>query len=199
MNYVALSNISEAAVWGTADKYLRNIVEPEDYGDYILPFTVLARLEGILAPTKQQVLEMAAISQAKGESREMLDWQVETRFDLAFNNTSPFDLQVIASVDDHPLESLYAYLDGFSSNMQDVWTRFKFKEHAETLDSANRLWPVIKHFATLVPKMTLEAMPDAQMGDLFEDIMYRAFNTKGKNAGAFYTCLLYTSPSPRDS
>ena len=187
MNYVALNNISEAAVWGTADKYLRNIVEPEDYGDYILPFTVLARLEGILAPAKQEVLEMAATSQAKGESREMLDWQVETRFDLAFNNTSPFDLQVIASVDDHPLESLYAYLDGFSSNMQDVWTRFKFKEHAETLDNANRLWPVIKHFATLVPKMTPEAMPDAQMGDLFEDIMYRAFNTKGKNAGAFYT------------
>ena len=32
-------------VWDTADKYLRNIVDEEDYGDYILPFTVLRRLE----------------------------------------------------------------------------------------------------------------------------------------------------------
>ncbi|MDK8890279.1 N-6 DNA methylase [Corynebacterium macclintockiae] len=55
----------------------------------------------------------------------------------------------------------------------------------KTLDSASRLWPVVKHFATI--DMSMEALPDAKMGDLFEHVMYKAFDTKGKAAGAFYT------------
>ncbi len=54
-----------------------------------------------------------------------------------------------------------------------------------TFDQAGRLWPMVKHFSTI--DMSVEALPNAQMGDLFEHVMYRAFNTKGKAAGAFYT------------
>ena len=51
--------LNQSVVWNTADKYLRSIVEPEDYGDYILPLTVLRRLECILTPTKDKVVELA--------------------------------------------------------------------------------------------------------------------------------------------
>ena len=44
-------------VWDTADKFLRNVVEPQEYGDYILPFTVLRRLECLLEETKPEVVE----------------------------------------------------------------------------------------------------------------------------------------------
>ena len=49
---MSTTDLNQSVVWATADKYLRSIVEPEDYGDYILPLTVLRRLECILAPTK---------------------------------------------------------------------------------------------------------------------------------------------------
>ena len=55
----------------------------------------------------------------------------------------------------------------------------------KTLDSASRLWQAVKHFAGI--DMSIEALPDTQMGDLFEHIMYKSFDTKGKAAGAFYT------------
>ena len=70
-------------------------------------------------------------------------------------------------------------------SVRDVWDAFDFAVKMKTLDSASRLWPVVKHFATI--DMSMEALPDAQMGDLFEHVMYKAFDTKGKAAGAFYT------------
>ena len=37
----ATVNVLERAVWQTADDFLRLIVPAENYGDYIIPFTVL--------------------------------------------------------------------------------------------------------------------------------------------------------------
>ena len=65
---MSTANLNQSVVWNTADKYLRSIVEPEDYGDYILPLTVLRRLECILAPTKDQVLELVSSLHADGVS-----------------------------------------------------------------------------------------------------------------------------------
>lgn len=56
----------QTVVWNTADKFLRCIVEPEDYGDYILPLTVLRRLECILAPPKDEALDLVSQLQSEG-------------------------------------------------------------------------------------------------------------------------------------
>lgn len=55
------------AVWETADKYLRNVVEPEVYGDYIMPLLVLRRLEATLAPKKQAILDLVKQETNDGE------------------------------------------------------------------------------------------------------------------------------------
>ncbi|WKS58549.1 type I restriction-modification system subunit M [Corynebacterium accolens] len=160
-------------------------MEPEDYGDYILPLTVLRRLECILAPTKDQVLKLVSSLHADGVSEAYMDWEVQSQFGLSFYNRSELDLTRIAETDDHVYDSLMDYVGAFSQSVRDIWDAFDFGVKMSTLDQAGRLWPVIKHFSTI--DMSLEALPDAQMGDLFENVMYRAFNTKGKAAGAFYT------------
>ncbi|WP_034974294.1 type I restriction-modification system subunit M [Corynebacterium jeikeium] len=182
---MSTAELNQSAVWNTADKFLRSIVEPEDYGDYILPMTVLRRLECILAPTKDEVLDLVWSLQEEGLSDEMIDWEVQARFGLSFYNSSRLDLTRIAQLDDHVYEALMDYVGAFSASIRDVWDAFDFTVKMKTLDSASRLWPVIKHFATI--DMSMEALPDAQMGDLFEHVMYKAFDTKGKAAGAFYT------------
>ena len=182
---MSTANLNQSVVWNTADKYLRSIVEPEDYGDYILPLTVLRRLECILAPTKDQVLELISSLHADGVSEAYMDWEVQSQFGLSFYNRSELDLTRIAETDDHVYDSLMDYVGAFSQSVRDIWDAFDFGVKMSTLDQAGRLWPVIKHFSTI--DMSLEALPDAQMGDLFENVMYRAFNTKGKAAGAFYT------------
>ncbi|WP_297666706.1 class I SAM-dependent DNA methyltransferase [uncultured Corynebacterium sp.] len=182
---MSTAELNQSAVWNTADKFLRSIVEPEDYGDYILPMTVLRRLECILAPTKDEVLDLVWSLQEEGLSDEMIDWEVQARFGLSFYNSSRLDLTRIAQLDDHVYEALMDYVGAFSASVRDVWDAFDFAVKMKTLDSASRLWPVVKHFATI--DMSMEALPDAQMGDLFEHVMYKAFDTKGKAAGAFYT------------
>lgn len=182
---LASTELNQSAVWNTADRFLRSIVEPEDYGDYIIPMTVLRRLECILAPTKDDVLDLVWQLREENVSQEMIDWEVHTQFGLSFYNSSRLDLTRIAQLDDHVFDALMQYVSGFSESVRDIWDAFDFAVKMRTLDAAGRLWPVVKHFASI--DMSEEALPDHQMGDLFENIMYRSFNTKGKAAGAFYT------------
>jgi len=176
------------AVWDTADKYLRNVVEPEEYGDFIIPFVVLRRLECILADSKPEVLALIAERTKDGTvevSPTLMDLWIRTSFGLHFYNTSPLDLTTIGGTDDSVAESLNAYVAAFSTSIADIWDSFKFNDKVATLARAGRLYGVVNHFAGI--DLHPDTMPDTAMGDLFEDVMYRAFNTKGKGAGAFYT------------
>lgn len=176
------------AVWDTADKYLRSVVEPEEYGDYIIPFVVLRRLECILADSKAEVLEFIDANTKGGTvdvAPAIMDLRIRTSFGLRFYNTSPLDLGTIGGTDDSVAESLKAYIAAFSSSIADIWDSFKFNDKVATLARAGRLYGVVNHFANI--DLHPDRMPDTAMGDLFEDVMYRAFNTKGKGAGAFYT------------
>lgn len=170
-------------VWDTADKFLRDVVEEEDYGDYILPFTVLRRLECMLADSKEQVTKFVA--SVGNLPPHLIDIAVKDRFRLSFYNVSPLDLATIASVDDNVEKSLKAYINGFSNNIADIWVSFDFNRRAKVLADANRLHAVVKHFSTL--DLAPSRLENTAMGDVFEDVMYRAFNKKGKAAGAFYT------------
>lgn len=170
-------------VWDTADKFLRNVVEEEDYGDYILPFTVLRRLECMLADTKPDVT--AYVASLGDLPSHLIDVAVKDKFGLSFYNTSPLDLKTIASVDDNVAKSLTSYVAGFSNNIADIWTAFDFPNRVSVLAAANRLHAVVRHFSKI--DLTPGALSNTGMGDVFEDVMYKAFNKKGKAAGNFYT------------
>ena len=47
-------------IWGIADDVLRDLYVRGKYRDVILPMTVLRRLDAVLEPTKQAVLDMKA-------------------------------------------------------------------------------------------------------------------------------------------
>lgn len=177
------STTTARVVWDTADKYLRDVVEEEDYGDFILPFTVLRRLECMLAGSKARVIEFVA--SLGSMPSHLIDIAVKDEFGLSFFNISPLELATIASVDDNVEKSLQSYVSGFSHNIADIWASFDFARRARVLAEANRLHAVVKHFSTL--DLSPTGLADTAMGDVFEDVMYRAFNKKGKAAGAFYT------------
>ncbi|MDN5821012.1 MAG: type I restriction-modification system subunit M, partial [Brachybacterium sp.] len=177
------SRLSQTAIWDTADKYLRSVVPRQEYGDYIIPFLVLRRLECILTDTKTEVIEYLRTDASSVP--HIRDVMVTSKFGLPFYNSSKLDLPTIAASDDRVKQALFEYLDGFSSNVSDIWESFNFRAKAQVLDKANRLWAVIKHFSTI--DLHPDSMDDTAMGDLFENLMYRAFSTKGNDAGEFYT------------
>src|SRR5699024_11299356 len=118
-------------VWNTGDKVLRNIVEEQEYGDYILPFTVLRRLECLLEDTKTEVIEHVA--SLPDMPPHLIEIAVKQKFGLSYYNISKLDLKTIASVDDNVDKSLMEYISGFSHNIADVWTRSE--EHTSELQS----------------------------------------------------------------
>ncbi|KAA9290071.1 type I restriction-modification system subunit M [Corynebacterium amycolatum] len=174
-----------AAIWQTADDYLRLIVPAENYGDYIIPFTVLRRLEGRLAPTKTQVLDLIHRENERGTDPSIIGLMIENQFQLRFWNSSELSLERLANSDDALKPGMQQYLNTFSPNIQEIWKAFEFDKLIEFLDRNNQLWNVVQHFASI--DMSDEALQDQTMGDIFENLMYRSFARKAKDAGEFYT------------
>src|SRR5699024_11875215 len=88
------SRLSQTAIWDTADKYLRSVVPRQEYGDYIIPFIVLRRLEFILADTKNEVIEYLRTDASNVP--HIRDVMGTSKFDLPFLNSSMLGLPTIA-------------------------------------------------------------------------------------------------------
>ncbi|WP_304348465.1 class I SAM-dependent DNA methyltransferase [Corynebacterium frankenforstense] len=187
---MASPNSIYQAVWGTADTYLRGNVSRQDYGDYILPFTVLRRMECALADTKDAVLETVKANEFLMD--HVLDSLVLAEHNLPFYSRSPLTLEIIAASDDNVMDGMLTYLDSFNGPVREVWDAFKFPELLQTLENANVLWGVVKHFSEINLSDEALARGDERsaenaMGDIFEELMYRSFSENGQVAGEYYT------------
>lgn len=187
---MATSSALYQAVWGTADTYLRGVVSRQDYGDFILPFTVLRRMECALESTKEDVLETVA---GLGDMpQHMRDAMVYAKHGLPFYSSSPLSLKAIVASDDSVMEGMLTYLSSFNATVREVWAAFKFEDLLQTLQGGNILWGVVKHFAGIDlsdEALASESNKSAEnvMGDLFEDLMFRSFSENGQVAGEYYT------------
>ncbi|WP_018604247.1 class I SAM-dependent DNA methyltransferase [Mycobacterium sp. 155] len=165
-------------VWGIADQ-LRGVYKPHQYGGVILPFTILRRLDCILEPTRDEVRALAS-----KYSDGALDVQVKRKTGLGFYNTSAFDFKLLLEDPEGLRANLMDYITGFSANI-DVFERFKFDNELATLDEKNRLYLVTSKFAEV--DLHPDAVPNAEMGDLFEFLIYKFAEASNEEAGEHYT------------
>ncbi len=165
-------------VWGIADQ-LRGVYKPHQYGGVILPFTILRRLDCILEPTRDDVRTLAA-----KYSGGALDVQVKRKTELGFYNTSAFDFARLLEDPEGLRANLMDYITGFSANI-DVFERFKFENELATLDEKNRLYLVTSKFAEV--DLHPDTVPNAEMGDLFEYLIYKFAEASNEEAGEHYT------------
>lgn len=165
-------------VWGIADQ-LRGVYKPHQYGGVILPFTILRRLDCILEPTRDEV-RMLATKYDGGA----LDVQVKRKTGLGFYNTSQFDFARLLEDPEGLRANLMDYITGFSANI-DVFERFKFENELATLDEKNRLYLVTSKFSEV--DLHPDTVPNAEMGDLFEHLIYKFAEASNEEAGEHYT------------
>ena len=111
-------------IWGIADDVLRDLYVRGKYRDIILPMTVLRRLDAVLEPTKQAVLDMKASLDKAGIVSQ--DRALRQAAGQAFYNTSKFTLRDLkARANQQQLRADFeAYLDGFSPNVQEILDNF---------------------------------------------------------------------------
>jgi type I restriction enzyme M protein len=180
-------------IWGIADDTLRDVFVRGKYRDVILPMTVLRRLDAVLEPTKQAVLEMkAALDQEKITNQ---DDALRSASGEAFYNTSPFLLRDLKSRKTQQTlkDDFIAYLDGFSPNVQDIIKNFEFRNQIGKLVESDGLGQLIEKFLdkdiNLSPRPVgeLPGLDNHSMGTVFEDLV-RMFNEdNNEEAGQHWT------------
>jgi type I restriction enzyme M protein len=186
-------------LWGIADDVLRDLFVRGKYRDVILPMTVLRRLDAVLEPTKQAVLDMKA-SLDKIEIAHQ-DRPLREAAGQSFYNISKFTLRDLrARASQQQLKADFeAYLDGFSSNVQDILEKFKFRNQIPDLSKADALGTLIEKFLdsaiNLGPKPILNAdgsvrlpgLDNHAMGTIFEELVRRFNEDNNEEAGEHWT------------
>ncbi|MDP2774201.1 MAG: class I SAM-dependent DNA methyltransferase [Nocardioides sp.] len=166
-------------VWSIADQ-LRGVYKPHQYGDVILPMTILRRLDCVLEPNREKVRKVAA-----AEAREELrDVKIKRATGLGFYNTSPWDFAKLVGDPDGLAANLTDYIAGFSKNI-DVFERFRFDNQITTLAEKNRLLIVVQKFADV--DLHPSKVSNAEMGDLFEELIRKFAEASNETAGEHFT------------
>jgi type I restriction enzyme M protein len=130
-------------LWSIADDVLRDVYVRGKYRDVILPMVVLRRLDAVLEPTKQAVIDMKAALDRVGVTNQ--DAALRQAASQAFYNTSPFSLRDLrARASQQQLRADFeAYLNGFSPNVQEILESFEFRNQIPRLSRADALGNLI--------------------------------------------------------
>ena len=178
MNQSALSSF----IWSVAD-LLRGDYRQSEYGKVILPFTVLRRLDCVLAPTKAKVLAEHEKKTAAGVNPDPFLQRIVG--EVKFYNTSPLDLAKLLGDQDHIRQNLYAYIQGFSPAARDIFERFDFHAQVERLAKANLLYLITEKFAKI--DLHPQRVDNAQMGHVFEELIRKFAELSNETAGEHFT------------
>lgn len=186
-------------IWGIADDVLRDLYVRGKYRDVILPMTVIRRLDSLLEPTKQAVLDMkASLDKAKIVHQDQALRQASGQ---SFYNASKFTLRDLkARASQQQLKADFeAYLDGFSPNVQDILEKFEFRNQIPRLSKADALGTLIEKFLSpdinLSPSPVLNAdgstkypgLDNHGMGTIFEELVRRFNEENNEEAGEHWT------------
>lgn len=179
------SNVNEKAtlIWAIADK-LTGVYKPHEYGEVILPLTVIRRFDCILSDTKNAVLK----KYDEVKNLPMKDVLLRSATGgKAFYNTSKYTFERLLDDPDNIEENFRDYLNGFSENVQDIIEKFKFDGHITTMANKGILYIVIKEFTS--PKANLHpyVISNIEMGYIFEEIIRRFSEAHNEDAGQHYT------------
>jgi type I restriction enzyme M protein len=170
-----------ALIWSVAD-LLRGDYKQSEYGRVILPFTVLRRLDCVLAPTKGAVLEEKAVREEAGTYAEVV---LRRTSGVTFVNTSPLDMKRLMGDQDNIKSNLHVYIQGFSPAVRDIFERFDFATQVERLAKANLLYLVTEKFAGI--DLSPEAVDNHQMGLVFEELIRKFAEISNETAGEHFT------------
>ena len=172
-------------IWGIADDVLRDLYVRGKYRDVILPMTVLLRLDTILEPSKSKVLEMRDNLDRVGVVNQ--EAALRDAAGLPFYNTSKFSLKDLRNRGSQPqLKADFEdWLDGFSSDVQDILDNFEFRNQVPRLSKADALGALIEKF--LDPQLKLASLDNHAMGTVFEELVRRFNEENNEEAGEHWT------------
>lgn len=181
-------NIQEKAnlIWNIAT-HLVGLYKPHQYGNVILPFTVLKRFDDILKKTKAAVVAKAEELKKMPIDDNLKDTVLRKTSGYDFYNTSKFDFEKLISDSENIESNFNDYLLGFSDNVKDIIANFKLADEVKTLAENGKLFIVIQEFNSANADMSLEKITSTDMGYVFEELIRKFSESYDEQAGAHFT------------
>lgn len=173
-------------IWEIAT-HLVGLYKPHEYGKVILPMTVLKRFDDALKPTKQKVVEMAEKLNGMKVEGEARDGILCKTSGYSFYNTSKFDFAKLIADPDNIESNFENYIQGFSSNITDILSRFEFANEIKTMTNGNVLFVVLQEFNSSKADMSPDKITSADMGYIFEELIRKFSESYDEQAGAHFT------------
>lgn len=163
---IAVHNKLVSFIWSIADDCLRDIYVRGKYRDVILPMLVLRRLDALLEPTKEAVLEELAFQKKELGLKEWDPVGLRDVSGYVFYNTSKWTLKRLYNTAANSTQILKSnfreYLNGFSENVIEINDKFKLKGHLDHLADKNVLLDVVEKFISPDINLTPKEIKDPE-------------------------------------
>ena len=168
-------------IWGVCDDVLRGLFKQHEYGDIILPFLVLRRLDCIVEPKKEEVIKLY------NELKDEVDPSpiIKKQTGLKFFNHSNFDLQRLKGDPNGLKINFPSYLNGFSQNVYDIIENYQLEKPIEKLLKNNKLYLLIDKFTEV--DLHPDLVDNHTMGQIFEELLRRFSEMSNETSGEHYT------------
>lgn len=198
----AVHNKLVSFIWSIADDCLRDVYVRGKYRDVILPMVVLRRLDALLEPTKDAVLEELVFQRDEAKFTEWDENGLRQASGYVFYNTSQWTLQRLHDTATNNQQILQAnfedYLDGFSKNVKEIIEKFKLKSQVRHMASKDVLLNVLEKFTSPYSNLTplekydpegrkLPPLTNLGMGYVFEELIRKFNEDNNEEAGEHFT------------
>ncbi len=189
-------------IWSIADDCLRDVYVRGKYRDVILPMVVLRRLDTLLEPSKEAVLEEVTFQREEAGFAELEDTGLKEASGYVFYNVSPWTLQRLKETASNNQQILLAnfedYLDGFSGNVKEIIDKFKLRSQARHMANKDVLLNVLEKFTSPSINLTpfekedpdgrkLPPLSNLGMGYVFEELIRKFNEENNEEAGEHFT------------
>ena len=179
-----MSNYNEISsfIWRVCDDELRGLFKPHEYGDVIIPFVVLRRLDCLLEPHKDEVIEL--YNSFKDEIDDVSPL-IKKKTGLTFHNHSRYDLQRLKSDPNGLKINFPNYISGYSENVFQILENFQIEKPIEKLLKNKKLYSLIDKFTEV--DFHPNVVDNHTMGQVFEELLRKFSEMSNETSGEHYT------------
>jgi type I restriction enzyme M protein len=180
-----LNNFQDKAnfIWQVADDILRGTFKQHEYGDVILPFIVLRRLDCVLNGKKDKIISV--YEKFKDKLPDPSPVCLQATGGLRFFNTSPYDLQRLSQDASNIETNFYHYINGYSKNVREIIDNFGIEKIVSKLRKNDLLFMLVDKFTKIDLHPNLVA--NHEMGYIFEELLRRFSEMSNETVGEHYT------------
>jgi type I restriction enzyme M protein len=169
-------------IWNVCDDVLRGLFKQHEYGDVILPFVVLRRLDCVLEPNKDEIYNLYEEYKSKVDDPSPI---IKNTVKKEFYNHSKYDLVRLKSDPKNIYMNFQNYINGYSKNVYEIIENFQFEKPVEKLNKSNKLYLLIDKFTEI--DLHPSVVDNHTMGQIFEELLRKFSEMSNETSGEHYT------------